>query len=251
MKIIGSDYDGTLNHNGIDEKKRSAIAAWRAAGNLFVLVSGRHACNVRQLHLDQQFGCDFFIGSNGAVILNDAQEVVHADCCDMQMLVPLIRHMLEMGCPAALVHAENFWFYTYSHLEAAEREPACTVETMPEIRYYTQVTTWLPTEAEAVAVAQNIREHFGEWFNPLQNGTSVDIVRSGVNKATGLTHLLELVGAGHDDMITVGDNINDSDMLREFRSYAMENGVSAVKELADFVTPGVAELIRQELQTKE
>ena len=25
MKIIGSDYDGTLNHGGIDEKKKDAI----------------------------------------------------------------------------------------------------------------------------------------------------------------------------------------------------------------------------------
>ena len=29
MKIIATDYDGTLNHNGIDDKKRSAIMEWR------------------------------------------------------------------------------------------------------------------------------------------------------------------------------------------------------------------------------
>lgn len=71
-----------------------------------------------------------------------------------------------------------------------------------------------------------------------------------MNKAKGLTHLLELVGARHDDMITVGDNINDSDMIREFKSYAMENGVQTIKDLADFVTPGVAELIQRELEVQ-
>lgn len=247
MKIIGSDYDGTLNFGGIDEKKRKAIAAWRDAGNLFVLVSGRHALNVRDLHMEQQFGCDYFVGSNGAVILNAEGEVVHADCCDKTVLLPLVRYLLELGCPAALVHGEKGWFYTYSSPELCDREPACTPDTMPDIKYYTQVTTWLPTEAEAVAIAQKVRERFGAWFNPLQNGTSVDIVRSDVNKAKGLCHLLELVGADHADMITVGDNINDSDMIREFRSYAMENGVPAIKALADFVTPGVAELIEKEL----
>ena len=110
MKIIGSDYDGTLNFGGIDVKKRQAIAAWRAAGNLFVLVSGRHSSNVRDLHLEQDFPCDYFIGSNGAVIRNDKNEVVHADCCDLEHLVPLIQYLLELGCPFALVHGENDWF---------------------------------------------------------------------------------------------------------------------------------------------
>lgn len=249
MKILASDYDGTLNHNGIDDSKRRAIEQWRAAGNLFVLVSGRHSANVRDLHLEQGFPCDYFIGSNGAVIRNDKNDVVHADRCDPAHLVPLIQYLLELGCPFALVHGENDWFYIFPHGAPAVKQPACTLDTMPEVACYTQVTTWVPEEAEAAAVARKVRERFGEWFNPLQNGTSVDIVRTDVNKARGLTRLLELVGAGHDDMITVGDNTNDADMLREFRSYAMESGVSSVKALADRLTPGVAELIRRELES--
>ena len=251
MKIIASDYDGTLNFNGIDDKKRMAIATWRSAGNLFVLVSGRHSANVRDLHLEQQFGCDYFIGSNGAVIRNDANEVVHADCCDMEQLVPLIRYLLELGCPFALVHGAEDWFYVYDRAELAVKEPACTLDTMPQVTYYTQVTTWMPTEEEASAVVQKVRERFGDRFNPLQNGTSIDIVRADVNKARGLYRLMELVGAEYSDMITVGDNTNDADMIREFRSYAMENGVQSIKELADFVTPGVAELIQRELEAQK
>ena len=103
---------------------------------------------------------------------------------------------------------------------------------------------------EAARITQKVRQHFGEWFNPLQNGTSIDIVRSDANKARGLYRLMELVGAKHEDIITVGDNINDADMIREFKSYAMENGVQAIKDQADFVTPGVAELIHRELENK-
>ena len=40
MKILGSDFDGTLNYGGIDEAKCEAIGAWRRAGNLFGPVSG-------------------------------------------------------------------------------------------------------------------------------------------------------------------------------------------------------------------
>ena len=39
-------------------------------------------------------------------------------------------------------------------------------------------------------------------------------------------------------------------MIKEFRSYAMDSGVDEIKELADYTTPGVAELIERELDSQ-
>ena len=52
----------------------------------------------------------------------------------------------------------------------------------------------------------------------------------------------------YEDVIAVGDNINDRDMLAEFRSYAMKNGVDFIKELADDTVSSVTELIEKELE---
>ena len=54
-------------------------------------------------------------------------------------------------------------------------------------------------------------------------------------------------GAEYEDMITVGDNINDTHMIAEFRSYAMENAVQAIKDIADYETHGITELIEKEM----
>lgn len=253
MKIIGSDYDGTLNHNGIDDGKRQAIRDWRQAGNVFALVSGRHVNSVRDLHIRQDFECDYFVGSNGAVILDNQDQVVHKDCCDMDMLVPLLKYLYALGCPVGLVHSVDFFDVFPSEESCRElardnSENSCTIDTIPAIPYYTQVSTWRPTEAEAAAVSAKVRERFGEYFNPMQNGLNIDIVRADVNKARGLYKLMERLGAEYDDVITVGDNVNDYDMIKEFRSYAMESGVQSIKDLADFTTPGVAELIKKELE---
>ena len=254
MKIIGSDYDGTLNHNGIDDAKRQAIEDWRQAGNVFALVSGRHVNSVRDLHLEQNFGCDYFVGSNGAVILDANNQVVHADCCDMAMLKPLIQYLYELGCSVGLVHSVDFFDVfpenvDISSLKRDHSPKSYTLDTIPEIPYYTQVSTWRPTLEEAAEVAAKVREKLGAYFNPMQNGLNIDIVRSDVNKAKGLYKLMELVGASYDDVITVGDNVNDYDMIKEFKSYAMDSGVQSIKDLADFTIPGVAELIRRELET--
>lgn len=253
MKIIGSDYDGTLNHNGIDEIKRQAIEDWRRAGNVFALVSGRHVHSVRDLHVEQNFECDYFVGSNGAVILNANNEVVHADCCDMDMLVPLIKYLYELGCPVGLVHSVDFFdvFPSEDSTRKLDRDNCLqfyTIDALPAIPYYTQVSTWRPTLEEAAEVSAKVREKFGAYFNPMQNGLNIDIVRADVNKAKGLYRLMEILGATYDDVITVGDNVNDYDMIKEFRSYAMESGVQSIKDLADFTIPGVAELIRKELE---
>jgi len=252
MKIIGSDYDGTLNHNGIDDRKRRAIAQWRKAGNAFCLVSGRHARNVRELHLEQNFECDYFVGSNGAVILNAQNEAVYTECCDPRLLVPLIGYLFELGCHGCVVHSVNYFgvFPTEEAGRALNRDnryECYTLQTIPSIPYYTQVSTWHSTEEAAAMVAAKVRQQFGERFHSMQNGLSVDIVHIEVNKANGLSRLVELLGASDNDVITVGDNVNDYDMIKAFRSYAMENGVDTIKTLADFTTPGVAELIEKEL----
>ena len=247
MKIIGSDYDGTLNVGGIGEDKRAAIRRWQEAGNFFALVSGRHASNVRQLHLEENFGCDYFVGSNGAVIMNTAGEVVHADHCDMAYLIPLIKYLYELGCGVGLVHSVNYFDVFPNEESITGDRVSYTIDNLPDIPYFTQVSTFRPSFEEAAMVSAKVREKFGHVFNPMQNGWNVDIVRADVNKATGLYRLMELVGAEYDDVITVGDNVNDYDMIKEFRSYAMESGVAEIRELATFVTPGVVELIDREL----
>jgi hydroxymethylpyrimidine pyrophosphatase-like HAD family hydrolase len=81
----------------------------------------------------------------------------------------------------------------------------------------------------------------------IQKPKSIDIVSSKMNKAQGLYNYLELIGGKYEDMITVGDNINDTHMIKEFRSYAMANGVQSIKDIADYETLGITELIEREI----
>lgn len=126
-------------------------------------------------------------------------------------------------------------------------EDEFTLETVPEIPYFNQISTILPDEKEAERVTSAIREKFGDRLNPLQNGQCIDIVSADINKAAGLYKLLEIVGADYGDIITVGDNINDTHMIAEFRSYAMENAVQSIKDIATDITPGITELIEKEI----
>lgn len=246
MKIIASDYDGTLNHGGIDDVKRDAIKRWRKAGNLFGLVSGRGAPDLVELRRKNNFECDFLLASNGAVILSPEGEILAEDRCDGKLAMPLLEFIMSLGCYWASIHTNFRCIIDERDDERLDDE--FTLKTVPGIPYFNQISTILPDENEAARVTDAIKNKFGEHLNPLQNGRCIDIVSAEMNKAQGLYNLLKIVGAGYDDMITVGDNINDTHMIAEFRSYAMENAVRSIKDIADYITPGVTELIEKELE---
>lgn len=249
MKIIGSDYDGTLNHNGIDDKKKAALAKWRSNGNVFSLISGRGKEDVMEIYNEKQFPCDYLIAANGAVVMKTDGTVISDIRCDSGLTVPLLKLLFELGCPWGHIQT-SFSCRVYADEKDCQDEDEYTLENMPEMPYFNQISTMLPDFETAAKVTECIRERFGDKLNPLQNGICIDIVRADMNKAKGLYILMEHLCARYEDVIAVGDNINDSDMIREFRSYAMENGVHSIKALADFVTPGVAELIEKELAEK-
>ncbi len=246
MKIIASDYDGTLNHGRIDDKKREAIKKWRKAGNIFAIVSGRGPDDAYEIQKNDKLEIDYFIANNGAIILNGKGERVSDVRCPGETAIPLIELMFSCGCPLGHIQTD-FPCRVYVDKNDCNGKGAYTLEDVPEIPYFNQISTYLPDYETAEKVTAILEEKFGDILNPMQNGTCIDIVRADTDKAKGIYMLLDIVGAEYEDVIAVGDNVNDKAMIEEFRSYAMENGVDLIKKLADGTVSSVTELIEKEL----
>lgn len=247
MKIIASDYDGTLNHNGINDKKRKAISEWRKKGNLFGIVSGRGYESLVDVIKDKNFEYDFLLCCNGAVVCDKNGMVLKESKCDGSNAKPFINDLFSWGCPFAAIEKDIPVRIRASQEECDEVECNYTYDDMPEILYFNQISTILESDEEASKIVDKINSKYNKTFNPLQNGRCIDIVPVGMDKAQGIYSLLELVGGQYSDVIAVGDNINDKAMIAEFRSYAMENGVESIKALADYIITDITELIEREV----
>ena len=245
MKIIASDYDGTLNHGGIDDKKRNAIKEWREKGNKFGIVSGRVVDDLLKIYKKDELDLDFLLACNGAVILTTDGKILKEDRIDGDILKPFLDFLFSLGADWATIQSDRSYIIDENDNDRLPDE--FTRKTLPNLKYFIQVSTILEDDEEAEEVTNAVREKFGDKLNPLQNGRCIDIVSSRINKAKGLYDYLELVGGKYEDMITVGDNINDTHMIKEFRSYAMANGVQSIKNIADYVTEGITELIEKEM----
>ena len=245
MKIIASDYDGTLNYKGIDDEKRNAIKKWREKSNKFGIVSGRMADDLLRIYKKDELELDFLLACNGAVILTTDGKILKEDKIEASILKPLLDFLFSCGVTWAAIQSGRSYVIDEDDNERFDYE--FTRETLPELTYFSQVSTIFPDNEKAEEVTNAVKEKFGDVLNPLQNGRCIDVVSATMNKAQGLYDYLELVGGKYEDMITVGDNINDTHMIKEFRSYAMANGVQSIKDIADYEIAGITELIEKEL----
>ena len=251
MRIIGSDYDGTLSFGGITPEKCERIKKFRESGNIFGIVSGRGAdfCeSLKKYHPSLKF--DFFAVCNGGVVIDGDGKLIsetHVSGVDTDALFALLR---EHGCSSYHIRGINGDVFNVTvAVDATENcpenlDPASVtlLADVPRIESFNQISVRCTTVDEAVTVAGYINDQFGELIVPLQNSNWIDVIPHGVNKAEGLYRVMEHFGGRKEDVIAVGDNVNDVDMLREFHSYAMANGVDEIKPLSNGIVSDVLEI---------
>lgn len=243
MKIICTDYDGTLNHGGITQKKLDAIRKWKEKGNLFCIVSGRQKEFYKEIS-EKDIPIDYLLACNGAVIVDNVCNAVSDVRCNEDIGNELTEFIFSQGCSFVFFCGDEFF-----RLRSKDFPDEDGVDYDPDkkMKTFNQISTACVDFDEAARVTALIRERFGKWINPLQNGTCIDIVPAGMDKSQGIYRLLDIVGGKKEDVIAVGDNVNDEAMIKEFYSYAMENGVDSVKKLADKITVSIEDLIEREL----
>jgi len=245
LRIIGSDYDGTLTAGGIDERKLAAIAAWQKAGNCFALVTGRAMASMQDIRIEHQLNIDYYLCCNGGVLLDSNCNLLEHTLLPMDLSL-LLDHVTALGAKYCYVAAV---IGSYRVRLSGPKQDASEVfrEELPPITDYHGVSFHLDTLEEVVSSITRLSKDFSEFLTPLRNNLNIDIVPKGVSKSAGLRRLAARLGCEEADVIAVGDNINDLDMLNAFYSYAMASGVEEARQAADRITPGITELIETEL----
>lgn len=246
MRLIATDYDGTLNHGGIDEAKRAAIRHWRAAGHKFGIISGRGPDFLARLQEELGENFDFLASCNGGIATDREGRELFSSACETVDVKAFVADMLGWGARMIYINYDNKCERVA--VSNFEEDFEYTLEDMPDIPVFYKMAAFFPGPDEAGVFAAKVAEKYGDHVNPLQNWWCVDIAPKGVNKAEGIRRLCGIYGVAEQDVIAVGDNLNDGDMLRAFYSYAMEHGHPDAKEMATHITENVTDMILQELE---
>ena len=64
----------------------------------------------------------------------------------------------------------------------------------------------------------------------------------------GIGNYAKFMGVSENDIVVAGDNANDADMIRDYRSYAVGGAIDYIKQLATYTVYDITELIYKELE---
>lgn len=170
--VIATGHDGTLAHHGrVSETTLDSLRRLRESGRRIVLVTGRELEDLKRVFPEEQV-FDWIVAENGALIYSPSTKEIR---------------LLAAAPPQEFID------------ELKRRRVA------PMSVGHVIVATWEPHEETALEVIRDL----GLEMQVIFNKGAVMILPSGINKATGLTAVLEDLGYSPHNTVGIGDAEND------------------------------------------
>lgn len=244
MKIVASDYDGTLCRNGvISAEEKEAIARWRESGKLFGIVTGRAYPSIMRAVIETKPEYDFIVSNNGALIHDGSGHLLSEIRNDKRFIAPISEICAAAGAlKLEIMREDRDLRFIIDRIpgESAVLNSAI----MGETAYFTQLSARMETVEEALALAAAVNERFCGSLSAYAAAPNVDVVARGVSKASGLRRYAEIYGVNEKDIVTVGDNYNDLPMINEFGGFIMASAAEGVRVLAGKTCESLCEILK-------
>ncbi|WP_281252496.1 HAD family hydrolase [Oceanobacillus timonensis] len=236
IKLIALDMDGTLldDKGGVSPANIKAIQAVKQQGIDVVLSTGRFINEVTDF-AEIIENPSFLITANGGEIWKDFNQLIE------RHIIPI--DLIEWIFDLAAKSEAKYWGMTTENLYYPGGFPEC-------LHAYEWLKFGLETPND------NLRRNFWEKLIKIKelevtnsNFINIEINAKGVNKAKALKTVCKLKGISLDNVLAVGDSLNDISMIKESGyGVAMGNAQPDVKKAADWITEsnikdGVAQIL--------
>lgn len=245
--IIASDYDGTLRiDNKISDTVIDAIKKFRSKGNLFGIVTGRSYDNGYEVFKGEEIPFDFIVMCGGSSACDKDGNILFANYVNGDIADRYVKRCFELTKSPCGITNEKMYYRFHPDLPdggVINGREYVVHKKAKEIKTFVMANAICDTAEDAAKVVEVLKSEFGEYLNPQQNGRCIDCPPVGVNKATGLEQLAKVLGMDKENIYTVGDNYNDLDMLKAFKSCAIRTGVEEIRKYADYICDDVADVV--------
>ena len=254
IKMIGLDLDGTL----LDSQKRVSTYTDRVLrqainqGIEIVIATGRSLCGIPKQLLELP-GLRYVIVLNGARVIDlQKNEVIYEKRLEKRNAQEVFRIFKDYDTTRDISLAGRGYMES-SQLQEIEqyvlsealgsyikesRLPANNIEEMlaNTEESIDKVHAFFKFEQERQEAWKRIEKIDGvEVSGSL--GNNIEVNAKGVNKGRGLLGLGELIGIHQEEIMAVGDELNDIEMVRMAGlGVAMENGHQEIKKHAEYIT---------------
>ncbi|MDY5973960.1 Cof-type HAD-IIB family hydrolase [Streptococcus hyovaginalis] len=273
IEMIASDMDGTfLDDKGTYDRQRFEAILDRLddRGIRFVVATGNNMDRINIMFKGLLDRLDFVV-ENGAHLLIKGETIDRfvLDQADVTQFLEYFKAQLAAyrviltGTKYSYMLETAEWEIT-NHMISPEEAKAFvdaivrveSFDDIPEDETIVKMSMMTGDAVEADAVMADFNAHFTGNLRAVTSGFgTIDIIQTGVHKATGLQVLMEHYGIFEDELMAFGDSGNDIEMLHLANySYAVANAPQIIKQHAKFLAPdhkdnGVLEVIEDYLDS--
>lgn len=258
IKLIASDLDGTLLLNGAQSLNPGTVELIHELtrqGRVFVAASGRQYPNLRRLFqgVEDEIG---YICENGALVMYQGKEIAK-HTVDRELGQELMKAILEKEDAEVLLSGVNTCYIqpkeaAYAdHLKNVVKNNVTVVEDILATEEpYIKISLY-----EKAGVDKSYTywsEKFKDKVRVVTSGNAwLDTLQDGVDKGSAIRELGEALGILPEEMMALGDNYNDREMLKAVGcGVAMEKAPEAVKKICSYETALVEDTLREILEGK-
>lgn len=264
---IFSDLDGTLLDDNYEISKKNLQAVKRAKkhGIQFILCSGRTPVSLYNIYKQMSYDGGYVVGFNGATTWETATKSV---LTNVTMPKTLCREILQNII--SIVNSQNKRGYISPHipigcnvsdlcigvyvkadelvLQNANDKITNVLDEEVNITRTDDILRYIKSDIIKIIVFSN-REQLNDIYSKINhtinkryemyftNTYMLEFSPMDVNKATGITYLINHLNIPLQSVAAIGDNFNDIEMIKlASLGIATNNGVSPLKEVADYVT---------------
>ncbi len=237
MKIIASDFDGTINFKGkISDEDKEAIRRFRKAGNKFGIVTGRDVELAQWIKQENGLEFDFVICCTGGVIKDGEGKIIYAKKGKVDtFFYDLIEKARELGA--------NFFAIGDTLLKCFVDMTGQIPIQLEPIKEFTHSNVGFEKEENAEVFAKFVQENYSDKISAYQNGWHVDMPPINTSKVTGIYEYAKLFKDQKPKVYAVGDNTNDIPMVKEFCGFAVSNAKEELKRVAEHQCDRIADMI--------
>lgn len=267
IKLIASDMDGTLIFDQkISKENLEAIQAAQKKGIKFAIATGRAYEDVKPFLDEYDLRCECVV-LNGGEYRDIAGEIVEGIYINKSLVTDIISIMSE-GNLATEIYTNNGYYTTNTKEEILDGmvkrskifrphitdpneiyQNALNHPHFGKMQYIRNIDEFLRSDVEIgkfVAFADSAAELRGpqEKLNRLTGivvsssfTTNIEINDSNATKGRILAKAAARMGINKNEVAVLGDGMNDYSMFVEFpNSFAMENAIPEIKEVAKYIT---------------
>ena len=228
-KILISDYDGTFYQSDIDIKKNiDKVTEFRHIGNLFVIATGRSYVDLKMKIDKYKIPYDYLILNHGGLVLSKKLDIIEVFTLNKDEVDSILDYVSNNKDIDDTILISTF--------TKDVKDTSNIVKIMLKLYSFEKAS-------EVKSFVDKNYRNTKSYLVSEDNHYLVEIISSEASKSLMIEKIVTKEKIENKNIFTVGDGINDIDMIKKYNGYRMKTSCKELLPITNKVVNSVSKLL--------